>query len=570
MDERKYMEHLRTLWDKNWPKDVPRQAHYPLGETLLTDYLKHWAKQKGDKPCIIYYGYELSWKMLDVLSDKFASFLADKGLKKGDRVAVFLPNCPQFYIAFYGILKLGCIHVPVSPMCQEAELQHELNDADAVFVLTLDLMYQLVQNVKDKTSIQEVMVTRLNDFLPEEPTLPLPAFFQMPAQECPDAIIMMDMLADQHQNYPQVEISLDDVAALNYTGGTTGIPKGCEHTQRDMLYTGAKIATFTSGTRLGEDDVFICYPPIFWIGGEDVGILMPMVAGIPVVLLLRWDPVAFLAGIEKYKVTFAGGLTDNIVEVINHPDAKKYDLSSLKVTLVTSFVMKFNLEIRNRWEELTGIVLRELAYGMTETHSFDTFTLGAQDDDKDIHTRPIFCGLPVDGTEIKVTDFTTREILPLGQEGEIAVKSPSLMKGYWKDPEETSRVIQNGWIFTGDIGMIDEEGYLHMLGRTKEMLKVKGMSVFPSEIEALLGQNPAIEGSGVIGKQDDKKGQMPVAFIKLKESFEGNETEDTILAWCKQKMAAYKVPTIRIVKELPLTATGKVKKEELFKLLDNK
>lgn len=570
MDETKYMEHLRMLWNKNWPNDVPKQPYYPLGETLLTDYLKHWVKQKGDKPCVIYYGYELSWKMLDVLSDKFASFLADKGFKKGDKIAVFLPNCPQFYIAFYGILKLGCIHVPVSPMCQEAELQHELNDADAVFILTLDLMYQLVQNVKDKTSLREVMVTRLSDFLSEEPTLPLPAFFQMPAQECPDAVIMMDMLADQHQKYPQFEISLDDVAALNYTGGTTGIPKGCEHTQRDMLYTGAKIATFTTGIRLGEDDVFICYPPIFWIGGEDLGILMSMVAGIPVVLLLRWDPVAFLAGIEKYKVTVGGGMTDNMVEAMNHPDAKKYDLSSLKVALVTSFVMKFNLEMRNRWRDLTGTVLRELAYGMTETHSFDTFTLGAQNNDKDINTRPIFCGLPVGGTEIKVTDFKTRKILPLGQEGEIAVKSPSLMKGYWKNPEETSRVIQNGWIFTGDIGMIDEEGYIHMLGRTKEMLKVKGMSVFPSEIEAFLGQNPAIQGSGVIGKQDAKKGQMPVAFIKLKESFVGKETEDTILAWCKQKMATYKVPIIKIVKELPLTATGKVKKEELFKLLDNK
>jgi acyl-CoA synthetase (AMP-forming)/AMP-acid ligase II len=230
--------------------------------------------------------------------------------------------------------------------------------------------------------------------------------------------------------------------------------------------------------------------------------------------------------------------------------------------------MKLNLEMRAKWMELTGTVLRELSYGMTETNSSDTFTLGAQKNDMDINIRPIFCGLPVGGTEIKVTDFDTREVLPLGEEGEIALKSPSLMKGYWKKPEETNLVIQNGWIFTGDIGMLDEDGYLHVLGRTKEMLKVKGMSVFPLEVESLLGQNPAIEGSGVIGIPDDKKGQMPVAFIKLRDSYDGKETEDTILAWCKKKMATYKVPRIKIVKELPLTSTGKVKKDELYKLLD--
>jgi len=569
MEERLYMDHLRSLWEKNWPKGIPRAPRYPFGEILLTDYLKKWAMQKGNAPSVIYYGHQLTWKQLDDLSDKFAAYLSNKGFKKGDKFSVFLPNCPQFYIAFYGILKLGCVHVPVSPMLQEAELMHELNDADATGILTLDLMYPLVQKVKEKTNLQHIMITRLHDFVKEEPTMPLPAFFQMPAQECPGADDMMVILAEQKTNYPHVEVSLDDLAALNYTGGTTGIPKGCEHTQRDMLYTAAKIYTFTFAMQPEEDHVFLCYPPIFWIGGEDIGILLPILAGVPVVLLLRWDPVAFMAGIQKYKVSITGGLTDNLVEVMNHPDVNKYDLRSLKTSLTTSFVMKFNLEMRDKWRKLTGTILRELAYGMTETHSYDTFTLGAQENDKDINTRPIFCGLPVGGTEIKVTDFITREVLPLGQEGEIAVKTPSLMKGYWKNPEETSRVINDGWIFTGDIGMIDEDGYLHMLGRTKEMLKVKGMSVFPSEIEALLGKNPAIEGSGVIGKTDKQKGQIPVAFIKLKQDFKNKETENTITEWCKQNMATYKVPIIKIVDVLPLTPTGKVQKQELYKLLDD-
>jgi long-chain acyl-CoA synthetase len=566
MKEKEYLKNLQKLWQKNWPAQLPREISYPLGEILLTDYLKERAKQMPDKPCLIYYGTEITFKQLDDLSDRFASFLAEKGLVKGDRVAVLLANCPQFHIAFYGILKLGCVHVPANPLFKEQELLYEMEDAQPKVILTLDLLFPMVQSVKDKTTLQEILVTRLSDFLPDEPTIPVPDIVKLPAQECPGAIDFMSMLKNQKPDYPDFKVNLDDIVALNYTGGTTGLPKGCEHTQRDMIYTAACAYTLTF-EEWSPDLIAMTYVPVFWIAGEDAGVILPIMSGNTLILLVRWDPVAVMTVVDRYKVTFGYGLVDNVVEMMEHPDANKYDLTSLKSMLVSSFVKKINQDYRKRWKDLTGCILRESSYGMTETHTIDTFTTYMQDDDMDLKSRPIFVGLPMPGTQFKIVDFDTKELIPLGEEGEIAVRTPSLMKSYWNNPEATKEQIRDGWLLTGDIGMLDEEGYLHFMGRKKEMLKVKGMSVFPTEIEMLLGRHPGIAGSGVIGRIDPEKGEVPVAFVTLNPDQVGKLSEEEIYKWCKDNMATYKVPEIRIVNDLPLTATGKVMKEELKKQL---
>jgi long-chain acyl-CoA synthetase len=306
--------------------------------------------------------------------------------------------------------------------------------------------------------------------------------------------------------------------------------------------------------------------PLFWIAGENGGLIYPIFGGIPVVLLARWDPIAVLTAIERYKVTNLGMLVDSAVELMDHPRFGEFDLSSLRQTRVSSFVKKLNLDYRRRWKELTGTVMAESAWGMTETHTSDTFTGGMQDDDFDLKQQPIFVGLPVRGTEIKICDFETGEVKPLGEEGEICCRSPSLLKGYWNKPEATAEALRNGWLHSGDIGVLDEQGYLHFLGRRKEMLKVKGMSVFPAEIEALLGQHPAVLGSGVVGVPDPERGQAPVAFVRLQPEARGAITEAELEAWCRRAMAVYKVPRIIFVDTLPLTATGKVKKQELLDL----
>ncbi|MBS3732221.1 MAG: AMP-binding protein [Desulfobacterales bacterium] len=562
MDRNEYLQQVEKRWEKNWPGGMPREVQYPEGEILMTDYLRSRAQQIPDNPCVIYYGAEMTFRQLDDYSDRFAACLAGRGLEKGDRVAVFMPNCPQFLIAFYGILKLGCIHVPVNPLFKEAEFVYEIQDAGPKAIVALDLLYSLVSATREQTDLEVVFSTSLSDWLPEAPAFPIPDLTRIPRQECPGSEDLMTVIRDEAGSCPEVEVELDDIAALNYTGGTTGMPKGCEHTQRDMVYTAACGATFALGDP-GGDDVLLTYLPIFWIAGEDAGVLAPVLSGVTEVLMIRWDAGAVLDAIPKYRVSIMYGLVDNMVELMDYPDVEKVDFSSLRETLVSSFVKKLNTEYRRQWRELTGTVMRESSYGMTETHTLDTFTAGMQKDDMDLASRPIFVGLPMPGTRFMVVDFVSGEPLPLNQEGEILVQTPSLMKAYWNKPEETARQLADGWLHTGDIGMIDDHGYLTYLGRSKEMLKVKGMSVFPSEVENLLGRHPAIAGSAVLGRTEEEKGEVPVAFIQLSPDQAGNIGEADLQVWCRENMAGYKVPEIRIVEELPLTATGKVKKEDL-------
>ena len=559
--ERDYLEQLHALWDKAWPKGISRTPYYPHGEVALTEYLRAWAKQRPQRPAVIFYGHVTTYADLDQQSDRFAALLQAKGVRKGDRVAVFLPNCPQFHIVFFGILKLGAIHVPVSPLSRAFELAYELNDTDAEVIVALDQLAATVEQVRGETKLREVIVTSFADVLPAKPSIPVPDSITGPRLAVPGATDLLPALVAMPAPMPLPPAGLDDVAALNYTGGTTGMPKGCVHTQRDMVYTAA--ANQGISVTSSEDSVFLSFFPEFWIAGENFGLIFPLFTGATLVLLARWDAVSTLAAIDKYKVNITAMPVDGAVELMDHPRFKDFDLSSLTQVRVVSFVKKLNPDYRKRWKDLTGTILTEAAYGMTETHTSNTFTAGFQGDDFDLISQPIFVGLPVPGAEFKITHFQTGELVPFGGEGEIRVRTPSLLKSYWNKPEATAESLVDGWLRTGDIGCIDTDGFIHFLGRRKEMLKVKGMSVFPPEIEALLGQHPAVLGSGVVGREDPDKGQMPVAFIQLKPEVIGTVKPEDIRALCAERMAVYKVPEVRIIEALPMTATGKVKKQEL-------
>jgi len=561
LTEKDYLAQLHALWEKNWPKSISRKPHYPHGEVALTEYLRAWAKDRPQRPAVIFYGHVTTYADLDQQSDRFAALLQSKGVQKGDRVAVFLPNCPQFHIVFFGILKLGAVHVPVSPLSRAFELAYELNDTDAEVIVALDQLAATVEQVRGETKIREVIVTSFADVVPANPTIPVPDSISGPRLAVPGATDLLLALAAMPAPAPLPPANLDDVAALNYTGGTTGMPKGCVHTQRDMVYTAA--ANQGISVVSNEDSIFLSFFPEFWIAGENFGLIFPLFTGATLVLLARWDAVSTLAAIDKYKVNITAMPVDGAVELMDHPRFKEFDLSSLTQVRVVSFVKKLNPDYRKRWKDLTGTILTEAAYGMTETHTSNTFTAGFQEGDFDLISQPIFVGLPVPGAEFKITDFQTGELVPLGGEGEIRVRTPSLLKSYWNKPEATAESLVDGWLRTGDIGCIDTDGFIHFLGRRKEMLKVKGMSVFPPEIEALLGQHPAVLGSGVVGRDDPDKGQVPVAFIQLKPEVIGKVKPEDIRAWCAERMAVYKVPEVRIIDALPMTATGKVKKQEL-------
>ena len=562
--EHAYLTDLRARQSRSWPTDLPTELSYPFGERPMTEYLREWARREPERCLLIFYGRTFTFAEMNRLSDHFAAFLVSEGVSPGDRVAVMLPNCPQSMMAFYGILKAAAVHVPVSPMFRAEELAYEIRDSGARLLLVWDALVPLVEDVRRRVPIERVVSTALDEYLPDRPTLPVPpmatAAAPRPQADLSWAAVLRTELPER---WPEQD--LDVLAALNYTGGTTGMPKGCEHTQRNMIYTAACATSLRPAAADAAVPVGLVFIPVFWIAGEDGGLIIPVFAGSTCVLLMRWDPAAVLAAVETYQVTSMTATVDNYIELMGHEAFARHTLSSLRAVGAMSFVTKLRPDIREQWRAAVGgdSILREGAYGMTETHTIDTFVTGLDAGDRDLVSRPVFCGLPMPGTELKIVDFDSGELMPIDGEGEICIRSPSLFRGYWRKPGATAAALRGGWLHTGDIGMIDPDGCLHFLGRRKEMLKVNGMSVFPSEIEVLLAGHPDVQGSGVIGVPDSRRGEVPVAFVQLRVEARGRVSEDDLTAWCRQHMASYKVPGIRLVDELPLAATGKVKKHVL-------
>ncbi|MFV0534352.1 MAG: AMP-binding protein [Cumulibacter sp.] len=538
------------------PADVPTEVRYPLGEIPIGDQVREWAKRRGDAVAVAFYGREITWTELDELTDRAAGWLQSHGVRAGDRVGVLLPNSPQFMIAFLGILKLGAVHVPINTMFREHELRHELTDADVQVLFAVDSMLDVLGNVIEETTVRTVLVTSAYEMAGADATPPAPP--ATTSAKIPDYDTWADVLAADRAA-PR-EVDLDALAALNYTGGTTGLPKGCEHTQRHMVYA---VAAWMTASNITDHPVLLCHVPVFWIAGEDMGLLSPVITGGTVVILARWDAETVMRTIDKYKVEVWIATVDNYIEIIEHPRVGDYDFSSLHTPLAMSFVARVDPEVRTRWRAASRSdgILREAAFGMTETHTMDTSTYGLQDEDWDILNEPGQCGLPVPGTEFMVVDPATGHPLPFGERGEIIERSPSILTGYWRKPEATAEAIRHGWLYTGDTGFIDEAGCLHYLVRNKDMIKVNGMSVFPAEVEAFLCRHDDVETAAVVPRPDADKGQIPVAFVK---PIQGRSIDPAELrAWARTQMATYKVPEVRIVTEYPMTTTGKIKKAEL-------
>lgn len=550
---------IQRLQQAHWPAEVPREVVYPLATQGLVDYLRHWAVERPDVVAIAFYGREITYAEYDELSDRFAGWLLANGTVAGDRIGVHLGNCPQFHIAMLGILKVGAVHVPINPMLREHELAHELSDAGVAVMLTQPDLIAVVEAVRDRTPVRLVATTALSDML-TEPAVATPFEISDPTATDWRSIV-------ESARAESIPTDPDALAALNYTGGTTGLPKGCEHTQRHMVYTAAT-ATLAKGSQVGENPpIALVFLPVFWIAGEDFGILLPLVNGGTVVLMTRWDADVVLDSIERYRVTSTVGTVDNYVELMDSPGFAGRDLTCLDTPMAVSFVLKLDPPTRARWRAATGHTLREGSYGMTETHTADTITLGFQDDDYDLHGDPVFCGIPVPGTDILIVDPDGNPV-PVGEQGQIVVRSPSVMTGYHRNPAATADALRDGWLQTGDLGKFSERGALHYLARNKEMIKTNGMSVFPSEVEALLMLHPAIEKAAVVPKPDRERGQVAFAFVQVHAG--DSVTADDLVGWARQNMAGYKVPEIEILDALPMTATGKVRKGDLFAMVEER
>ena len=546
---------LRDLW----PAEVPRTLEEPIPGGNLIDYLQKWASERPETVAIHFYGRDITFAELDRNSAAFAGWLHSQGVDRGDRVGVYLSNCPQFMIAFLGILRAGAVHVPVNPMFRTQELLHEVSDAGITALLALPEFAPQIEEVRSELGIDLVVgYTQLADML-EGPATPPAPFGPVDADLPTD---WAKILA--HPPAAVVDIDADSLAALNYTGGTTGMPKGCEHTQGHMVYTALAALAGQGRTPGVGDNASLGFLPMFWIAGENLSLLLPIVDGSTVVIMNRWNARAALDLITSQKVTFMVGPAENYMELMELPEFTPAAVASLHTCNAVSFVRKLDVELRAQWREATGVTLREASYGMTESHTSDTFTFGLGFDDQDLRADPVYCGYPVPGTSIIVVDANLDPV-PVGQTGQILVYSPSLLTSYYNKPDATRDTLVDGWLLTGDTGRFDEHGALTYLARTKEMIKVNGMSVFPSEVESFLRTHPAIERVAVAPREDADTGQKPVAFIELRA--EASATADDIRTWAAQQMAGYKVPEVVLVDGMPMTATGKIRKVALVDAL---
>ena len=526
----------------------------------LFQLLEESAQRFPDRPAIIYYGRQISYRQLNGLSKTFAAALHDLGVKKGDRVSINLPNIPQFVIAFYGALRLGAIVVQTNPMYTERELKELLNDSGAETMITLDLLYPRVRAIRSETGLKRVILTSIKDFLPPllKALYPLKELLEHKRVNLKgeDFYSFPGLLRRYRgQQPPQVELEPEnDVALLQYTGGTTGLPKGAMLTHRNLVANALQTRSWFLRAEEGHERV-LAVLPFFHVYGMTVAMNLPIALASAMILLPRFQIDELLKTINRYQPTMFPGAPTIYVAFNNHPQIKKYKVGSINDCISGSAPLP--VEVKRRFEELTGGRLVE-GYGLSEaspvTHSNPL-------DGRDI---PGSIGLPFPDTEAKIVNPATGEDLGVGEVGELLIRGPQVMKGYWNNPEETAGVLKEGWLYTGDIARMDEQGYFYIVDREKDVIIASGYNVYPREVEEVLYQYqyPKVAEVVVIGVPDPYRGETVKAFIVPRAGEELNKEE--IIAFCRERLAAYKVPKlIEFRDSLPKTAVGKILKREL-------
>lgn len=527
----------------------------------LHEHLRRHARTIPDRTAYLWYGRTITWAELDAASDAFAARLQALGVQKGEPVALFMNNCPQYVMAHYGIQKIGAIVCPCGPLNKEHELEYQLTDLQARVIVAADVLLPVVDKVRAKTALAHVFVVRYAELLPEgAPSIDIPAeLLAMRAAMAPAPAGCEDFLAATRTGArpDPVAIGMDDVALMTYTSGTTGLPKGAM-----LSYANASFKTAASADCNGmtPHEVLLAVAPLYHIAGMVMGVNLPVYTGATTVLLYRFDPLGVAQALERYRVTWWYSIAPMNGALMQVPGAREMDWSALRRNPVTSFGITFIEALAQQWQQFApNCISHEAAYGLSETHTVDTampvdaIRWGTQ-------------GKAVPGNTIRIVDPDTGAPLPTGEVGEITIHGPGNFKGYWNKPEATAKTLRDGWVYTGDMGKIDVDGYLTFIGRFKEMIKVSGYSVFPEEVETILIKHPAVAQAAVIGVPDAEKGEVVRAFIVKKP---GQDVEaDALVAWCRENMAPYKAPReVRFIDALPATGAGKVLRR-LLKDLD--
>jgi long-chain acyl-CoA synthetase len=542
------MQAKNKPWFRLWPTDVPKNLEYP--KVPLHAILEKTAKEHPEKAAIAYFKREITYAELDSFSNQFAGALAALGVKKGGRVAIFLPNIPQFIIAYFGILKVGAVLTAISPLHKEREVEYQLNDSEAETIVALDSLYPIVEKVWRKTKLKNVVVTSLEDYASKTVTSP------SGVGQKPNVHSFQELLKEKAAKPPKVNINpKEDLAALQYTGGTTGTAKGAMLTHLNLVSNAVAFAAWIKGATA--EETFLTALPLFHIYGMTTSMNVPVSLAAKIVLLPRFEPVAALETIQRHRVTVFCGVPTMYSMLLANPELGKFDLTSIRVCI--SGASPLPPQVQKKFMDITGGFLAE-GYGLTEaspvTHCNPV--------DKTMRTvRLGSIGLPLPDTDARIVDVETGEkTLGAGETGELAVKGPQVMRGYWNRPEETALVLRDGWLLTGDIARMDQDGYFYITDRKKDLIKYKDYSVYPRELEDVIYEHPAVKLCAVVGKPRPIVGEIPKAFVVLKEGAEATEAE--IIAFVNEKVAPYKaIREVEFRKDLPISGAGKVLRREL-------
>jgi long-chain acyl-CoA synthetase len=548
-------------WLKNYDNGVPKTLE-PYPEKTILDVVSEAVKERPDSPVLLFKGASMSWGELELLSDAFANALIASGVKKGDRLALLLLNSPQFLIAQLGGFKAGAIVSPINPLYTERELEHALNECEAETIVVLTLFYDKVKAIQEKTKLCTVIATNIKEYLP--PFLRI--LFTLLREKKEGHRINLQpgdyWFTDWINEYsgspkPEIKIRPEDPALLLFSGGTTGTPKGVVGSHHALIITPMQVFSWFSDTLNEWEDVVLLPIPLFHVYANVGALGTGLLARMPIALVPNPRDLDDLVGtIKKVRPAFLPGVPTLFIALLNHPDVQSGKVDFESMNLCISAAAPLLHETKQRFETLTGGHMIE-AYGLTESMLAAVFT--------PIHGeyKPGAVGLPLPDVDIRVVDPDTGEkLLPTGEVGEILVKGYQLMKGYWKRPTETANTIRDGWLYTGDLGYLDEDGYLYIVDRKKDVIKPSGFQVWPRDVEEVIASHPAIAEVGVAGVPDEYQGEAVKAWVVVNEG--ESVTEDELRAFCREQLTPYKVPKhIEFRDSLPKTMVGKVLRREL-------
>ena len=543
-------------WLKSYDKGVPEKIQYE--EICMPDILDRSAAKYPDRMALNFQGYIMSYKALKEMVDRFATYMSGIGIKKGDSVAIILPNMIPCVVAYYAAHRLGAIVVLNNPTYSDRELEHQLNDSNSKILITIDLLGNRMIDLRPKTKVQQIIITSIGDYLPFPKNLLFPLVAKKKklaadVKAANDVFKWKDVIAKSQPNPPKVKLTFDDTAMYQYTGGTTGVSKGVILTHGNLSKQVQQIEAWFPMFK-NSHEISLGALPIFHVFGMSCAMNLSIYAGWGDILIPKPQPEPLLEAIRKFKPTFGALVPTMYIGMLNHPEIKNTDLKCFKGFFSGSAPLP--VEVIHDFEKATGAVIVE-GFGMTETTPVT-------------HTNPFAgvrkigsIGLPISDTECRIVDLDKGETdMPLGEPGELIIRGPQVTKGYLNKPDETAGLLRNGWCYTGDIATMDQDGYFYIVDRKKDMIISGGFNVYPRDVDEVYYEHPKVMEACSIGIPDAKRGENIKLFIVLKEG--ETATAEEMIEYGKSKLATYKLPSeIEFRKELPKSTVGKILRKEL-------